>query len=324
MPASDRVDRGRRDAALGGGRNRPVDRRAAGIRHDAPDAAPLPALGAQRAAEQPQEGGVGAQDPARDIDDGEREGRGVEQPREADLGGALRLVLRALRASIEHERARGAGFPVMSEGDAVQHAHRHGLAAALLEVDVEDIGHHVARRAGEMGDQRRGVSRHHIGELEPARSDLREIMIEPGGERRVHVGDGARGIDRHEARRRMVEIVDRLLQLLEDVLLALAVAGDVGNRPQRLALAFAARDRLDAQAIPGDPARGAAHRLGEADLLHGAAALACRLRQAIDRLRHFRRAREQALDGRDGALQSAPGTRRDRPRWRRRSVRRPR
>ena len=121
----------------------------------------------------------------------------------------------------------------------------------------------------------------------------------------------------------MIEIVDRLLQLLEDVLLALAIARDVGNGPQRLALPLAARNRPDAQAIPGDTARARAHRLGEPDLLHRPAPLARRLREAVDRLRHFRRAREEPLDGRDRPLASAPGIRRDRPRWRRRSVRLP-
>ena len=226
-----RVDRRRRDAAFGGGGNRPIDRGAAGIGHDARDGAPFAAFGTKRASEEAKERCIGAQDPARGIDDRERERGGVEQPRETNLGGALRLVLRALGAAIENERARGAGFPIMREGHAVQHAHRDGLAAALLQVDVEDVGHHIARRAGEMGGERGGIARDHIGELEAARADLREIVIEPGSERGVHIRDGARAIDRHEARRRMIEIVDRLLQLLEDVLLALAITRDVGNGP---------------------------------------------------------------------------------------------
>ena len=76
-------------------------------------------------------------------------------------------------------------------------------------------------------------ARHHVGEAQAARADLRQIVVEPGGEGRVHVDDGALGIDREEAGRRMVEIVDRVLELLEDVLLALALVRDVGDGPER-------------------------------------------------------------------------------------------
>ena len=58
-----------------------------------------------------------------------------------------------------------------------------------------------------------------------------QIVVEPARERRVEIDDLALGIDREEAGRRVIEIVDRVLQFLEDVLLPLAVARDVGDRP---------------------------------------------------------------------------------------------
>ena len=98
-----------------------------------------------------------------------------------------------------------------------------------------------------------------------------------------------------EAGRRMVEIVDRVLQLLEHVLVPLELAGDVGERPDRealLALALAERAHAHAQ-----PTSGLA-RLVAADphLLLQPAAFARRLEQAIDRLRHAGVADEHALD----------------------------
>ena len=55
-------------------------------------------------------------------------------------------------------------------------------------------------------------------------------MVEPGRERGIEVADVAVAIDREKTGRRMVEIVDGVLQLLEDVFLPLAVTGDVLQR----------------------------------------------------------------------------------------------
>ena len=46
-----------------------------------------------------------------------------------------------------------------------------------------------------------------------------EVDAEPLGERRVEIDDAAVRLGREEAGRRVVEIVDRVLQLLEDGLL---------------------------------------------------------------------------------------------------------
>src|SRR3954463_7087809 len=76
-------------------------------------------------------------------------------------------------------------------------------------------------------------------------------MIEPIGERRVDIGNLAGGIDREEAARRVIEIFDGVLEFLEHVFLALAIAGDVGDRPHRiLRFALAGAERAHAHAQP--------------------------------------------------------------------------
>ena len=148
--------------------------------------------------------------------------------------------------------------------------------------------------AGERGEQRRALARHDVGELQPAGADLRQVLVEPLGQRRVEIGDAALAIDREEPGRRMVEIVDGVLQFLEDVLLPLELARHVGDRPDReprLALAFAERPHPHAQ-----PAPGLALVAADAHLLLQPAAFARRLEQAEDRLRHAGIADEHALD----------------------------
>ena len=131
--------------------------------------------------------------------------------------------------------------------------------------------------------------------LRPPERELGEIVVEPAGERRVHIGDRAARLDREEAGRRVVEEVDRVLQLLEDVLVALALARDVGDRPQRRAAAPERVERAHPDAVPGDCAL-ARQRRRHPQFLGAALALARRLREPVDRLRHLGRAGEQPLD----------------------------
>ena len=122
-----------------------------------------------------------------------------------------------------------------------------------------------------------------------------EIVVEPVGERRVEVDDVAVGIDREEAGRRVVEIVDGVLQFLEDVFLPLAVARHVGDGPQRQAAVALPRRRAAARAAAASSPRSPfspATRTSSCS----AAALARRLEQAIDRLRHVGIADEHPLD----------------------------
>src|SRR5579859_8015953 len=91
----------------------------------------------------------------------------------------------------------------------------------------------------------------------------------------------------------MVEIFDRMLQLLEHVFLALAVAGDVGDRPHRIfGLTLALPERTHAHP---EPTAMPAIVAGDADLLLLPLAFAGRLQQAEYRFRHIGIADEDAF-----------------------------
>ena len=217
----------------------------------------------------------------------------IEEAHEADFGGALRIGALVARAA-DHQRARGAGHAVGAECELVIEPHRHGLAAAHPKVDVEHLGLDLAGHRHDRRQQRRAVAGHDVGQLEAARADFGEVVIEPVRQRGVDIDDVARGADREEAAGRVVEIFDRVLQLLEHVLLPLAVAGDVGDRPHRvfrLALALAERPDPHPQ-----PAAMRAIGAGDADLFLLPLAFARRLEQAKHRLGDIGIADEDALD----------------------------
>jgi hypothetical protein len=142
----------------------------------------------------------------------------------------------------------------------------------------------TSRHGGQRGEQRGALAGDDVVELETAGADLGEIVVEPVGERGVEVANVAIALGGEETGRRVIEIVDGVLQFLEHVLVALELARDVGERPHRharLAPAFAQRTHADPQ-----PAAGLALVGADADLLLCAPALARGLEQAIDRLRH--------------------------------------
>ena len=216
----------------------------------------------------------------------------VEEAHEAHFGGALGIGALVAGAA-DDQRARRTRRAVRAEGELVIEPRRHGLAAAHLQIDVEDFGLHLAGHRDDRGQQRRAVAGDDVGELQAARADLGEIVVEPVRQRRVDIGELARGIDREEAARRVIEIFDRVLQLLEHVLLALAVAGDVGDRPHRIsgfALALPERAHPHPQ-----PAAMAAVLAGDAHLFLLPLAFARRLEQAEHRFRHIGIADEDAL-----------------------------
>ena len=127
-----------------------------------------------------------------------------------------------------------------------------------------------------------------------ARLELGEVDADPFGERGVQVADAPVRLEREEAGRRVVEIVDGVLQLLKDVLLVLALARDVGDEPADARLAAA--DRADPHAIPARSARRAADAARHADLLARAAPAVGRDREPVDRLGGVRIAGEEPLD----------------------------
>ena len=67
----------------------------------------------------------------------------------------------------------------------MQDAHRQEAPGAALEVDVELFGLDLAGPAGDDADQRDAVGRDDVGKLEPARAELRQVIVEPAGERGV-------------------------------------------------------------------------------------------------------------------------------------------
>ncbi len=199
---------------------------------------------------QPREQRIGADDAPFPIDGGDRHRGIVEEAHEADFGGALRIGA-VVAGAVEHERARGAGRAVGAEGELVEQPHRQLAAAAGLQIEIDDFGFQLARRGSQRGQERGAVAGDEVGELQPAGADLRQILVEPVGERGVEIDHVAAAIDREEAGRRVIEIVDRVLQFLKDVLLALALAGDIGQRPDReLPLAAALAQRPHPQPQP--------------------------------------------------------------------------
>jgi hypothetical protein len=247
------IDRG--DIALPGRRpaQRRLERCAVALRDHRQDRAVVGALALVHRMEQPCKQRVRARDPALLVDGRDRHRGIVEEAHETHFGSA-QWVGTAVAGAIEDEGARGTSRAVGPEHDLVEKPNRNGAAIAGLEVDVETLGFHVAGSTRERGEESRALAGHHIGKPQTARADLRQIVVEPFGERRVEIGEVAVGIDREEARRRMVEIVDGVLQLLKDVLLPLELAGHVGERPhrhRRCPLAVAQRPHPHAQPPPG-------------------------------------------------------------------------
>ena len=93
----------------------------------------------------------------------------------------------------------------------------------------------------------------------------------------------------------MIEKIDRVLQFLENILLPLALAGHVGDRPERRAAGRDARQRLTRmryQPTAAPPVSGGDRR----SILDMALSGARRLRQPVNRLGDFRRTGKQPLD----------------------------
>ena len=95
------------------------------------------------------------------------------------------------RARLSTSVREGPGAP--SAPNATLWNSRAGTVRPLagLEVDIEDLGLHVAGHGRERGEQRRALARHDVVELQAAGADLREIMVEPIGERGVEIDDVA-------------------------------------------------------------------------------------------------------------------------------------
>ena len=217
----------------------------------------------------------------------------IEEAHEAHFGGAVGIAA-LVAGTADDQRARRPRRAVGAESELVIEPHRHGLAGAHAQIDVEDFRLHLARHRHDRAQQRGAVAGDDVGELQAAGADLGEIVVEPVRQRRVDIGELAGGIDREEATRRVIEIFDRVLELLEHVLLALAVAGDVGDRPHRI-FGFALAGAERAHAHP-QPAALAAVMAGDAHLFLLPLTFARRLEQAEHRFGDIGIADEDALD----------------------------
>ena len=101
--------------------------------------------GARQRAEQLRERRVGVNDAPGAIDRRDRDGRVVEEAREAHLRGPLSFVDFAAGGAVENERPGCAHPAVLAEGDAVIEAHRQELAVAAAQIEIEGLGAHAAR-----------------------------------------------------------------------------------------------------------------------------------------------------------------------------------
>ncbi len=191
------------------------------------------------AGKQRQERGVGAQDAAGSVDSGDRHRRGVEEAREADfrraqIGGGI-LALRP----VQHDGARRPRRAVPAGGRAVHEAHRKRLARHRRQVEIDDGVADRPRVGLDRPDQCHAVARHDFRKSDRAGREAGEVDAGPFGQRRVEIGDAAGRIGREEAGGRVVEMVDRLLQVEEETFLLGALGRNVGDLPcqQRLPLA---------------------------------------------------------------------------------------
>ena len=170
-----------------------------------------------------------------------------------------------------------------------------------LQIDVELLGRHFARPAGNDRHQRRAVGGHDIRQFELAGRELGEIIVEPAGERRIHIGDRAVWLRREKAGGRVIEIVDHMLQVLEEAFVPFVFARDVGDGPERRVVFCDAFERAHPDAIPGRAAF-AVQRRRDAQFLDAAFAGAEPARDG--RSLRKRRARPKTAARRDAVRRS--------------------
>ena len=169
--------------------------------------------------EQRQERRVGTHDAAALVDAGDRHRRRVEEAREPDLGRPqlCRSVLAEI--AVEHDRAARTGRALSGCGNPVHEAHRQRLAGGSRKVEIDDGVARRARIGPDRAYQRHAVAGDDFRKGGIAGREARKIDAQPFGERGVDVGDAAFLVGGEEAGRRVVEMVDRLLQVEEEAFL---------------------------------------------------------------------------------------------------------
>ncbi len=283
--------------ALGGRGDRLAQGGVVALRHEGEDGQLSAARGRlQRLGDETGEGGVWPQERARGVDRGDRDRRRVEEARETHLCRAqVFLALEFAWRAVDDQRSGRTRRAVAGKGDLVEYPGRQDPALPGLQIDVELLGLHLAWLAGHHRQHGAAVARDDVVDLELAEPELGKVEIEPFRKRRVHINDRAVAIGREEPGGSMVEIVDRMLEILKEAFVAVMLARLVGHRPDRRPRLWR---RLRAAARECGTRRRplAVQRRGEAQFLARALARLGRLRQPVDGLGDVRRPGEQALD----------------------------
>ena len=118
----------------------------------------------------------------------------------------------------------------------MEQADRKRRAVAPLQIQVQHLGAQFAGHRRRLRQQHGGIAGHDIAQAQRAVHRLGQIEAEPPRQRRVHILDLAALVGGEEARRRVIKIVDGVLQLLEDIFLALALQRHVSDAPDRARL----------------------------------------------------------------------------------------
>ncbi len=214
----------------------------------------------------------------------------------------------AAGAAIEDDRPRRAGRAVGGDRNVMEETRRERLAVPLDEVEVDDLVAVAAAFGERAGKERDVVAADDVAEGQRARFEAGDVDAEPFGEGSVEVDDAAVRLGGEEAGRRVIEIVDGVLQLLEDGLLLLPLVGDVGDRPGDMAAAARRRrQRAGADPVPARPAGTARQRPREPDLLLDRPPVAHPLSGAIDRLGCLGVAGKHAVDRLDVVFAGGAG-----------------
>jgi hypothetical protein len=201
----------------------------------------------------------------------------------------------AFRA-VEHDRAGRNRQAVAVGVNAVDQLHRQAHAVGLGQFHVD---HRCARHAGfrpHRIDHRHAVAGDDVGNRNRSRPEGRQVDAEPAGKRRVDILDAPVPVCREETDRRLVEIVDRLLQFEECLLLVVTLFRDVGQppHPQRLAIARH-RQKPRRGAVPARPLVSGAQSGRQAEFLVRLHAANDVVGKAVDGIRRIVMARQHGF-----------------------------
>jgi hypothetical protein len=307
----------RRDVALLVGRlgNRILERLAVVLaQHGLKQRSALHVIARHQAVKHLQERPVGSENLAVAVDRGDRHRRIVEEAGEAHLRARRVMHARAALFAADDDGPAFARRTVAGGRNPVHQPHRQALAVGLEQIEIELRGaveprfglHRFHQRHAGAGNQ---IAQHHL-----ARQERGQVDAQPVGQRRVEIDDLAVAAGREEANRRMIEIVDGVLQLLEHHFLLGALMADIGQLPRHQRdILFTRGDRPAAQPVPvariGALLAGA-QRLRHAEFFLSLAPLAHGVGQPVDGFGRFPVARQDRLDrlhvGRTGRAGQPP------------------